>query len=150
MRLANRITSILLFLFGIYVLVEALKFDYMVEGTPGPGFLPFWVGLSISLLALIPLAKTFTQFASKLVNPFQKGDFKNFFIVIGSSIGVILITPLTGLLTALGLMVGVICKLLGTKSWKMVIGLTIVTPVALYLIFDVILGVPLPKGILGF
>jgi len=150
MRIANRIASILLFSFGIYVFVQALKFDYMVDGTPGPGFLPFWVGLSISLVALIPLVRTFTKFASKLANPFQKGDFKNFFIVIGTSVGVILVTPLTGLLIALGLMVGVICKLMGTESWKMVIGLAVISPVVLYVIFDVILGVPLPKGILGF
>jgi hypothetical protein len=150
MRIANRIASILIFLFGIYVLVKAREFDYMVEGTPGPGFLPFWIGICIALVAIIPFVRTFTQFASKLVNPFQSGDFKNFFIVIGGSIAVMLLTPVTGLIVALGLMAGAISKLMGTKSWKIVIGLAVVTPIVLFGIFDMILGVPLPKGIFGF
>ncbi len=150
MRIANRIVSVLIIVFGIFLTLQSKKFDYMVDGTPGPGFMPYWLGIAIALVALIPLIKTFTQFASKLDNPFQTGDFKNFFIVIGSSIVVMIITPVTGLLIALSLMVGVIARLMGTKSWKTVIGLTICTPILLFGIFVMILNVPLPKGIFGF
>jgi len=150
MRIANRIASLVIMLFGLFVVYQSLKFDYMVQATPGPGFLPFWTGLVISLVAIIPFVRTFTKFSSKLVNPFKSGDFKNFFIVIGSAIVVMLITPVIGLLAALGLMVGVIAKLMGTKSWKTIIGLVVFSPVLLYGIFVFILGVPLPKGIFGF
>jgi hypothetical protein len=150
MRIANRIASMLIIVLGIYIISQALKFDYMVAGTPGPGFLPFWLGVAICFVALIPLIRTFTSFASKLANPFKAGDFRNFFIVIGSSIVCAIITPLTGFLVALGLMVGTMARLLGTQNWKTIIGLTVVTPVVLYGIFVLVLGVPLPKGILGF
>ena len=150
MRIANRIASLLLIVSGLFIAFQSSKFDYMVEGTPGPGFLPFWLGIVIALVALIPFIKTFTRFASKLVNPFQSGDFKNFFIVIGSSIVVVILTPITGLLVALGFMVAVIAKLMGTQSWKTVIGLSVFTPVLLYGIFVMILAVPVPKGIFGF
>ncbi|MCB8815144.1 tripartite tricarboxylate transporter TctB family protein [Desulfosporosinus shakirovi] len=150
MRIANRIVSILIIAAGLFLSFQSSKFDYMVDGTPGPGFLPFWLGISIALVALIPAVKTFTKFASKLANPFQSGDFKNFLIVIGSATLVVIVTPVTGLLVALGLMVGVIAKLMGTQSWKTVIGLTVFTPVLLFGIFVKILSVPLPKGIFGF
>ncbi len=138
MRMANRIASILLILFGLFITFQASKFDYMVDGTPGPGFLPFWLGILIAVVALIPLIKTFTGFASKLANPFKAGEFKDFYIVLGSAIVAAIITPVTGLLVALGLMVGTIAKLMGTKNWKTVIGLTVLTPVLLYGIFDLI------------
>jgi len=47
-------------------------------------------------------------------------------------------------------MVGAMAKLMGTKKWITVIGLTVLTPVVLYGIFDIVLTVPLPKGIFGF
>lgn len=151
MRIANRIASLLIILFGLFITFQAhIKFDYMVKVTPGPGFLPFWLGIAIALVGLIPFIRTFTGFASKLPNPFHPGDFKYFFIVIGSAVGVAIITPITGLLISLGLMVGTIAKLMGTQSWKTVIGITVLTPVFLYGIFVFILGVPLPKGIFGF
>jgi len=150
MRIANRIVSFLIILSGLFLTFQSSKLDYMVDGTPGPGFMPYWLGISIALVALIPAVKTFTKFASKLANPFKAGDFSNFFIVIGSSTLVMIITPVTGLLVALGLMVGVIAKLMGTQSWKTVIGLTICTPVLLFGIFVKVLSVPLPKGIFGF
>ena len=150
MRIANRIASLIIIIFGLYIIYEANKMDYMVDGTPGPGFLPLWLGIAICLVALIPFGRTFTRFASKLDNPFQKDNFKIFFVVIGCAIAMIFVTQITGMLVALGLMVGTIAKLLGTQSWKKVIGLTIFTPVLLFGIFKVILDVPLPKGIFGF
>lgn len=150
MYLANRIASIIVFVYGIYIIIEALKFDYMISGTPGPGFLPLWIGLGISILSIILFIKSFTKFKSQLLNPFESGDLKTFLVVIGGSVIVAVITPLTGLLIALGVMVGVVTKLLGTQSWEKVFSLGILTPLLLFIIFDVILGVPLPKSIFGF
>lgn len=150
MRTANRVASILIILFAFVIIHQSLQFDYMVEGTPGPGFLPLWLGIIIALVALIPLIRTFTGFASKLANPFKAGEFTDFFIVLGSATVMAIITPITGLLVALGLMIGTIAKLMGTKDWKIVIGVAVLTPVFLYGIFDFVLGVPLPKGIFGF
>ena len=90
MRNANRIASLIIFAFGIFIILGALKFDYMVDGRPGPGFL-----------------------------------------------------------IALGLMSGATSKLLGTENWKTVLGLTVLIPIFMFAVFDLILGVPLPKGIFG-
>ncbi len=150
MRMANRIASILIIIFALIIIYQSLQFDYMVEGTPGPGFLPFWLGVFIALTALIPLIKTFTGFASKLANPFKTGEFNDFFIVLGSATVAAIITPITGLLVALGLMIGTIARLMGNKNWKTVIGVAVVTPILLYTIFVFVLAVPVPKGIFGF
>ena len=150
MRIANRIVSLLLIVLGISIMLEALTFDFFDDGIPGPGFMPFLTGFSITLVAIIPFVRTFTRFASKAENPFKLEEFKPLFVFIGSAIVLIIVTPFMGLVIPLGLMVGFTARIMGTKSWKTVIALTILTPTIAYILFVMILGVPLPKGILGF
>jgi hypothetical protein len=49
---------------------------------------------------------------------------------------------------SLGVMVGFTAWMMGTKNWKSLIGITILTPVVMFIVFDTLLGVPLPKGFL--
>lgn len=148
MRFANRIASIILIVLSIAVTIQALQWKYMENGTPGPGFLPVWISIGMVIVSTILVIKSFTRFASTLPNPFAKGDFREFFIVIGGGFGAMALSQVTGLLIALGLMTGIISRLLGTKNWKTIVGLTIGVPVVLFVIFDVVLGVPLPQGLL--
>ena len=69
-------------------------------------------------------------------------------IVIAGSIGAVVLSKVFGFIIALGLMTGFIAKYLGTKSWRVVIALAVATPVTLYVIFVMVLGVPVPGGFL--
>ncbi|MEL1135584.1 tripartite tricarboxylate transporter TctB family protein [Desulfitobacterium sp. THU1] len=150
MRMANRITSIIIFLFGLAVFIGAQKLDYILKGIPGPGFLPRWVAVLIMVLALVPFFKSFTKYEVEEGQPFNSSEFKNAGIIIGSAVAVMLLTKLLGLSLAIGLMAGAIAKFTGPTSWKKVIAITVVTPIAAYILFDTVLGVPLPTGIFGF
>ncbi|AGA68322.1 Tripartite tricarboxylate transporter TctB family [Desulfitobacterium dichloroeliminans LMG P-21439] len=150
MRMANRIASIIIFLFGLLVFIGAQKLDYILKGIPGPGFLPRWVALLIMILALVPFIKSFTKHEVEGEQPFKFAEFKNAGIIIGSAVAVMLLTKFIGLSLAIGLMAGVIAKFTGPTSWKKVIAITVVTPVAAFVLFDIILSVPLPTGIFGF
>ncbi|MGI6451326.1 MAG: tripartite tricarboxylate transporter TctB family protein [Desulfitobacteriia bacterium] len=150
MRIADRIVSIVLIIAGILIVKEATTFDFFDDGTPGPGFLPLFIGVAIILVALIPLVQTFTKFASKEESPLKLGDFKPFLIYIGSGVILVLLTSVFGLLIPLGLFVGFTSWMMGTKSVKTLALLVILTPLITFALFDYILGVPLPKGFLGF
>lgn len=150
MRMANRIASIIIFLIGLYAFIGAMKLDYMLKGIPGPGFLPRWVSLLIMVLALVLLLFSFAKNESKERHPFNAAEFKNAGIIIGGAIFVMLVTKFLGLGLAIGIMAGAIAKFTGPTSWKKVIAITIVTPIGAYVLFGMILGVPLPNGIFGF
>ncbi len=150
MRMTNRIASIIIFLIGLYVFMGAMKLDYILKGIPGPGFLPRWVSLLIMVLALVLLLLSFSKNESKERHPFNAAEFKNAGIIIGSAVFVMLVTKYLGLSLAIGIMAGAIAKFTGPTSWKKVIAVTVATPIASFVLFDILLGVPLPTGIFGF
>lgn len=125
----------------------------IVDRVPGPGFLPFWTAAGIlicGVLILIGALKKKPESAGEEKPVFEKAEYKNFAIVIGASVFVILLSPYLGMVTALGLGVGTIAKLLGTKSWKTVVCLAIGSGLVFYLLFMKFLAVPLPVNALGF
>src|SRR5699024_12677699 len=112
MRKANlylgAITIVLCGLILLGTFVTGLKL--FANNLPGPGFLPFWLSLGIVLMgaliivgALRKKEKMEKDEESKEDSPFNKEEFYNFAVIIGSGIGVVLLTPLLGLITSWGL-----------------------------------------------
>lgn len=151
MRKADRIMSLVIFIVGICIVAESLTFDFFDHGSPGPGFLPFWVGLCLALLAGAQLIGSFRKAAAESdePNPFTREGFKPFVVFLGGSTLLVLVTPITGLMIPLGLLTGFSAWYFGTKNKRTIILLTVLTPLITYGLFDAFLGVPLPKGILG-
>lgn len=151
MRKADRIFSLIIFIAGIAIMIEALTFDFFDHGSPGPGFLPFWIGLCLAILAGAQLIGSLRKAAaeSEEVNPFTREGFKPFIVYLGGGALLVLVTPLLGLILPLGLITGFSAWYFGTKNKKIVILLTILTPLLTYVVFDAFLGVPIPKGFLG-
>lgn len=150
MKTLDLATSIGLILFGCFMIYSGFTLGLSFKGVFGPGFLPLWIGIFLIILSSLQLLETLKKRDNEKPNPFIKKEFKNFFIIILGSIGAFLITPFTGLLLALGIMAAFIAKLMGTKKTFTIIVVLIITPLVLYVIFDLGLGVPLPRGILRF
>jgi len=149
MNHANRIASAVIIIFGLFVVYMATNYTIFANGYPGAGFFPLCTGLLLSVAGLVVFISSFIKEES--VEKFLKsGDFKNIGVILGCSVGAIIITPLTGFSIALGLMAGAIAKLLGTSSWIKVIALVVFIPIMAYLLFGMFLGVLLPKGLLNF
>lgn len=49
---SDLISGIFVAAFGIYVTVSSSRLDYVSEYGPGPGFLPFWLGIGLLALAV--------------------------------------------------------------------------------------------------
>ncbi|MDF2524645.1 MAG: hypothetical protein K0R31_2286 [Clostridiales bacterium] len=144
----DRITYSILLIIGIYIVFEATKFKYFLQGVPGPGFLPTWIGILICLISVCSLIKVFIKKDVKQKKFIEKGEIKPLIVIIGSSVGLCVITPITGLMVSLGVMSGVVTRFGGAMSWKETIGTAIITPIFIYFLFNFFLGVPLPKGLL--
>jgi len=59
MRKANRIFGVIGLGLSLWCYLESRKFNYMTEFTPGPGFMPFWVGVILALLSFYLIIGTF-------------------------------------------------------------------------------------------
>lgn len=59
MKKGDRVFSIICIGLSLWLILESQKFNYLSKFGPGPGFLPFWLGIILGLIALFALAGTF-------------------------------------------------------------------------------------------
>lgn len=153
MKRANIVSSIFLLIIAILIFGSSVKMQYLTkDGVPGPGFMPLWTSVFIGIVALLILYMNIVRNKPDSdKNPeFDKKFWLNSVKVLGVSAACLLITKLTGMLAAIGLMTGFLSWLFGTKSTKTNILLVIIPPVVFYFVFQVGLEIIFPKGLLGF
>jgi hypothetical protein len=144
----------------IVVIGKSAGMQFLRGTTPGTAFMPFitaWgiglCGLALAIRSLKPAkAENTTRETEKdpeSVWIFKKKNLWNFGIVIGTSILIVLSAKFLGLLVSLAIGVALMTRLLGTPGWKTSIFVGIFSGVTFFLVFDLFLRVPLPRGIFG-
>ncbi|MGB9698677.1 MAG: tripartite tricarboxylate transporter TctB family protein [Thermodesulfobacteriota bacterium] len=115
---------------------------------PGPGFFPFLLAI---VLAFFSLALIFQNWArDKASLPFWERQ--NW---LRPLLGLIILTGYAILLNSLGFLISTFLFLIiwmvviERLSWKTIFGVSIATTIVLFLIFGLLLEVPLPKGLLA-
>lgn len=157
MRVAETVAALCVTLLGVTTIVLARQMAYDAEYGPGPGFLPFWLGVALVILSVFLLrsalripasngaaavaedgapASRFFQFAPDALVPWLV-----FFV---STIGLAVFFERLGFGLAIGLYMLLTMRWVAGQSWAVTIVLTIVTPLVLYLGFVRLLMVPLP------
>lgn len=115
---------------------------------PGPGFFPFLLAIVLALFALALIYQNWAR--DKLSLPFWQR-----YSWLRPLLGLIILTGYAVLLNSLGFIISTFLFLIVWMAvierlrWKTILGVSIATTVALYLIFGLLLDVPLPKGLLA-
>lgn len=152
MRKEDRVSGLIGVGLSFWLIFEALKYDYMTRFAPGPGFLPFWLGVCLGLLCLYLIFDTFVRKESeedkvKYLPGKQSllrvglillytGGFTFSLMSVGMLISVFLLTFL------------ILFTLEGYKIFKSIL-FGIIFSGFVFLVFRYWLGVNLPKGWLG-
>ncbi len=152
MSRADRISGFFWFFFGILVSVESARLGLGTLHRPGPGFLFFYAGIFVSIMALIILARAFSARAAKAVQEKIFGATnirKALYVLCAVFLYALLMEQLGFILVTLMLflfILGVIEK----KRWYVAILTSVAVTSAAYLIFETALQSQLPKGMFGF
>jgi uncharacterized membrane protein len=80
----------------------------------------------------------------------SKQEIYNFFVIIGAAVGIIILNSFIGFIPAVSLGMIACAKLLGDESWKTAILVGVLGGICMYIVFDVLLKVPMPAGSLAF
>jgi len=150
MATADRVLGLLVLILGTFILVHSLQLQYYLDGIPGPGFTPFWVAVVLIVLAVLIMISSFFGQVKTEKSAFIKQDLLKMFGAIGGSLLVVLAKEYIGMLLSLGLLSGFFTWFYGLRKWRTVILTAVLTPVILYLVFSLGLGVTFPTGRLGF
>ena len=147
---AQRITGILFIVLGAYVTWYSMfKLDVGKISKPGSGFFTMVCGLGILILSVIWLLSGFKKQEDK--GPlWDKGGWISPLLAVGVTLlYAFLINPL-GYILATAVFI-ILWQILVSKAGRItIIVFTIIGTAVMYVLFEVLLSVPLPNGLLGF
>ena len=142
--------SLMVLILGLFIFIGSLRMNYWSGYGPGEGFVSVWSSgflILFSVASAISLAKE-PGVAFKDVFPKGKKERKN---ILVAGIGLILFLLIVKFL---GFFAGsvVLMILLFSRgfSWKKAILLGVLVSVICYVVFGILLDVPLPTGYLDF
>ena len=141
----DAVGSFFLFFLGIGAVIGAIRLHVGSPTEPQPGFFPFLGGLSLIVLSSIILFKgRIGQSQEKVV----------FGEVRRPALLLVVMIVLVGVLDRLGYVIGtfiasgLILRILNVKSWRVLILTSLCLSIGTYILFDKLLGIELPVGIL--
>lgn len=149
MRMAHIIGGCVVLLLGMVTTgVSWTTLPYIGEFGPGPGFLPFWMGIilmvcavPVIIAALLAPATPERLFRPETVKCLQ---------VLGMVAAVYLVLPILGFSLGLALITGGGMRLMGQHGW-LACGATVLgAAVGIHVLFGQWLGIPLPTGVIGW
>lgn len=141
---------------GIFVSVVAYRMGLGRLSEPGPGFMPFWLGIVIGGLGLYKLFTSLAESRNEVKDdgsaPEEKAGRLPFgrivFAMVALFVYALLIEPLGYVLTTF-LAMALLLRFAGYTRWGWIIVYSIVITAVSYLLFH-FLGVRFPVGIFNF
>jgi len=144
-----QIISLFFLITGVAYFIESLKLPLGKASAPGAGFYPLLVGLFLTVLAL---SLFFSQRKkTEDIEEFPKGSERTRVIALAITLVlfVILLKPLGYIISTTGMLI-LIIKIFGLRKWRYIILLSIITTAISYYIFEKLMAIPFPPGLLTF
>lgn len=153
MKKAEMITGVVLLVLSGLVIWGALEMPPSATFGPGAGFLPFWLGVLLAVLATILFVSAWrSQATEKDSEPVFPGKQALFAIaaVLGGLAGYILLIDVLGYIVDTFLFVVFLVKVVEREPWPLTLKLAVVTTAGLFITFHILLKITLPSNMFGF
>ena len=137
-----------IFLLGSIVIVDSVRLGIgwqEVHG-PRPGYFPFYIGLIMCVASLVNVARALLVRGEDNKTFVQVGQLKLVLSVLVPTMLYALLVTWIGIYISSILFIAFFMRWLGKYPWWKVIGVSLGTAVAIYLVFEKWFKVPLPKG----
>ena len=153
MKKAEMMTGVFLLVLSGLVIWESSKMPPSASFGPGAGFLPFWLGILLAVLATILFVSAWRRQAqeqdSKPVFPGKQALFAITLVLAGLA-GYIVLIEVLGYLLDTFLFVVFLVKVVEREKWPLTLKLAVATTAGLFIIFQVLLKITLPSNMFGF
>jgi putative tricarboxylic transport membrane protein len=152
-RVVDQIFNLFWILFGIGICIQSIRHQLWSPIGPGSGFIPFLTGLLIGAIGIL----LFLDERTKRSTREGSGKFwedrtavKRVLYLVGSlCLMAFLLLKLGFLLTSVLITIMMI-RIVEPKKWGTVISTALLSCSLIYLLFQFLMQIKLPKGLLGF
>jgi len=137
---------------GLFVLVHSYQLGLMAFNNPGPGLMPFILGLLLSLVSLYLILVSFLkkkQTDETVRGEPKKGLYGRIGVIVGALVAYAFLMEKLGFLIATTFLLIALFKGAGSKKWRAVVITSVLVSVITYFAFTH-LRLRLPAGILKF
>ena len=152
MRRAELVMAIALTAFSLYLMAKAaeLPIGWIPKSGPGPGAFPFWLGACMLACCIWTLVKWVrrTSPASRSEEPYWDSRTWHLFLIGAVPLTIMIaLVQVVGIYVALPLYLAFYIRYVGHHSWPVTGSIALISPVAIFLFFEIALKIELPKAI---
>jgi putative tricarboxylic transport membrane protein len=152
MRKADIFVALLLMAVGLLVIWDAIRlgFGWGMSG-PEAGFFPFYMGLGTVICTFFSARRGIRMYRKEGAGKplvLKEGLIQILWVLL-PAVGMVLLTELIGLHLATVFYLAFYMGVVGKIHWAKVGLISILVPMAVYIIFDKVFLIPLPEGIWG-
>ncbi len=158
MRRADQIAGIIVLLFSGLVIEEATRIPEQAVAVgrtnfaPVPGFLPYWAGVVLAVFSIMLIVSA----SLRQAQPDKEAVLPTGWALVSVCLLAASLAVYISLLETLGyladtfLLDAFLLRVVMRASWKMSIAVGFIAAIALFAIFQVMLGINLPQNMFGF
>jgi len=147
------VLNLAMFLIGLIFVIESLRLGLGGVHRPGSGFLPFYTGAGLSLVAAFSLFKNFLATKREKDRNREKKFFGpsviNVVTIVVVLVAYVLILPWLGYLLSTFMLLIFLFRAGGFRKWALTLAAAFLTTSISYLLFGHWLGIRFPKGFVG-
>ncbi|NWF92430.1 MAG: tripartite tricarboxylate transporter TctB family protein [Syntrophaceae bacterium] len=144
-NLTDILGSLFLILLGIGAIIGAIGLRVGTPTEPQPGFFPFLSGAIIVILSSIIFVQGWLGRSKRRIG---LGEIKRPAMLIAVLAAFVAVLEPLGYVLASPFLIAVVLRIMGIKSWRALLVTSLVLSIGTYLLFDWLLGITLPAGIL--
>jgi hypothetical protein len=146
----DAVSGSLLFGLGMLVTFQSRTLDYLDEFGPGPGFLPYWLGLLMTLLGLC-LAISGLRNRKETAGPsFTRGGLGRAMLAASGLASMVALLDILGFILSIALLAFFLNYIVERRPLAGAITVSAAITLGFFLLFRIFLPVSLPAGLWGF
>ena len=148
----EKISSIALLLFSVFICFFSYKLSVGSITSPGPGFFPFYLGIILGLFSLDTLARTIVrkQLATDGIETVHTDiNWKNILFTIIVLFSYPFLLYILGFLVSTFLFTALFLRFITPQRWSIVLGMGGAVAVVFYFVFHYWLQIQFPSGLFG-
>ena len=137
-------------IFSLIVCYESFRLPLWSGKKPGQGLFPFFLGIALVFLSLVFISvKGFRQRKEAITAEAAPGNKKRILLALGILISYAIVLPFLGFLVSSFFLIFFLFGLSYQGRWMVLGTASVFISLAFYIIFQVLLKIQLPHGILG-